>query len=184
MCGRSRTLREDRTVRDQAREEAVGRLSDAVALWRVGAAQAADVVSAAVECLVADVDSPTLRELAGVSPHESRFVLDPLVDQTLDELGADRLADADLQRAALTTVLRRYQRGELTAAEAARWAHQYIGHNGDAAFQMFVDFDDMYDTVNYPTYTAADPDTWMTEEADAFLAGRASPGRTRIWRRA
>ncbi|MGH3296201.1 MAG: hypothetical protein ACRDP7_30830 [Trebonia sp.] len=113
-------------MHDQATEAAVGRLSDAVALWRVGAAQASDVVNAAVECLVADVDSPTLRELAGVSPRESRFTLDPLVDQTLDELGADRLTDADLQRAALTAVLRRYQHGELTAAEAAQWAHQYI----------------------------------------------------------
>jgi hypothetical protein len=158
-------------------------LSDAVALWRVGAAQASDIVSAAVECLVADVDSPTLRELAGVPPRESRFILDPLIDQTLDELGAARLADADLQRAALSAVLRRYQRGDLTAAEAARWAHRYIGHSGDAACQIFVDFDDMYDTVDYyPTYTATDLDAWMTEEADAFLAGRTSPGRTRIWR--
>ena len=93
-----------------------------------------------------------------------------------------RLGAAGPRRAALTAVLRRYARGELTAAAAAQWAHRYIGRNGDAACQIFVDFDDMYDTVNYGSYTVADLDEWMAEETGAFLAGRASPGRTRIWR--
>jgi hypothetical protein len=168
---------------DRAGEDATGRLSDAVALWRVGAAPVSDVVDAAVECLVADVDSPALRELVGESPRESRFILDPLIDAALDELGAGGLVAANPQRAALTAVLKRYKRGELTAAAAARWADQYIGHNGDAACQIFVDFDDMYDTVNYASCTVADLDEWMAEETDAFLAGRASPGRTRNWRR-
>ena len=167
---------------DRAGEDATGRLSDAVALWRVGAAPASGVVDAAVDCLVADVDSPALRELAGESPRESRFILDPLIDQALDELGVDRLVVANPQRAALAAVLKRYKRGELTAAAAAQWAHRNIGHQGDAACQIFVDFDDMYDTVNYASYTMADLDEWMAEESDAFLAGRASPGRTRIWR--
>jgi len=169
---------------DRADEDATARFSDAVALWRVGAAPASDVIDAAVDCLVADVDSPALRELAGESPRESRFILDPLIDQVLDELGVDRVIVANPQRAALTAVLKRYKRGELTAAAAAQWAHRYIGHQGAAAFQIFVDFDDMYDTVNYGSYTVADLDGWMAEETDAFLAGRASPGRTRIWRSA
>jgi len=167
---------------DRAGEDATGRLSDAVALWRVGAAPASGVVDAAVDCLVADVDSPALRELAGESPRESRSILGPLIDQALDELGVDRVIAANPQRAALAAVLKRYKRGELTAAAAAQWAHRYIGHNGDAAGQIFVDFDDMYDTVNYASYTVADLDEWMAEESDAFLAGRASPGRTRVWR--
>jgi hypothetical protein len=167
---------------DRAGEDATGRLSDAVALWRVGAAPASDVVDAAVDCLVADVDSPALRELAGESPRESRFILDPLIDQALDELGVDRVNVANPERAALTAVLERYKRGELTAAAAAQWAHHYIGHDGDAACQVFVDFDDMYETVDFSSYTVADLDEWMAEESDAFLAGRASPGRTRIWR--
>jgi len=162
---------------------ATQRLSDAVALWRVGAAPASEVVDAAVECLVADVDSPALRELAGESPGESRFILDPLIDQAIDELGVDRLTLANPHQAALTAVLKRYKRGELTARAAAQWAHRYIGHLGDDRCQVFVDFDDMYDTVNYQTsYTAADLDEWMADESGALLAGRASPGRTRIWR--
>ena len=143
---------------DRAGEDATGRLSDAVALWRVGAAPASDVVDAAADCIVADVDSPALRELAGESLRESRFILDPLVDQALDELGVDRVIVASPQRAALTALLKRYARGELTAAAAAQWAHRYIGHNGDAACQIFVDFGDMHDTVNYASYTVADLD--------------------------
>jgi hypothetical protein len=53
------------------------------------------VVEAAVECLVADADSPALRELAGMSPRESRSILDPLIDQALDELGAGQLVAAN-----------------------------------------------------------------------------------------
>jgi hypothetical protein len=181
-CWATGPARQDGAVTDGDAGDATGQLSDAVALWRVGAAPASDVVDAAVECLVADVDSPALRELAGESPRESRFILDPLIDQALDELCVDRLVLANPQRAALTAVLKRYKRGELTAAAAAKWAHRYIGHLGDARCQVFVDFDDMYDTVNYASYTAADLDKWMAEESDAFLAGRASPGRTRIWR--
>jgi hypothetical protein len=163
---------------DGVAANATGQWSDAVALWRVGAAPASDVIDAAVECLVADVDSPALRELAGESPRESRFILDPLIDQALDELGVDRLVVANPQQAALTAVLKRFKRGQLTAAAAAQWAHRYIGHLGDARCQVFVDFDDMYDTVNYQaSYTAADLDEWMAEESDAFLAGRASAQR-------
>jgi len=98
--------RQDGAVIDGVAADATGQLSDAVALWRVGAASASDVVDAAVECLVADVDSPALRELAGESPRESRFILDPLIDQALDELGADRLVIVNPQRAALTAVLK------------------------------------------------------------------------------
>ena len=45
------------------------------------------MIDAAVACLVADVDSPTLRVLAGESPAGSRFDLEPVIEQTLDELG-------------------------------------------------------------------------------------------------
>lgn len=174
--------RQDGAMPEQAGEDATGRLSDAVALWRVGAAQASEVVDAAVDCLVADVDSPALRELAGESPRESRSILDPLIDQALDELGVDPVVVANPQRAALTAVLKRYKRGELTADAAAQWAHRFIGHNGDPTCQIFVDFDDMYNTVDYSSYTVADLDEWMAEESDAFLTGRVSPGRTRVWR--
>lgn len=49
-------------------EDALSRLQDAAILWSVGSDTAADVIAAACDCLVAGVDSPTLRILAGISP--------------------------------------------------------------------------------------------------------------------
>ena len=40
------------------------------------------------------------------------------------------------------------------------------------ACKIFVDLDDMYDTVGYSAYTKADLDEWMAEETGAFLSGR------------
>jgi hypothetical protein len=40
----------------------------------------------------------------------------------------------------------------------------------------------MYDTVEYSDYGTDDLDRWTADEADAFLAGLPSPGRTTVWR--
>jgi len=48
--------------------------------------------------------SPALRERAGQSPRESRFILDPLMDRTLDELGSE----IGLGKLAHSTASRRY----------------------------------------------------------------------------
>jgi hypothetical protein len=123
-CWATSAARHDGGVTDGVAGDAIEQLLDAVALWRIAAAPTSEVVDAAVECLVADVDSPALGELAGESSGESHFVLDPLIDQAVDELGVDGLVLANSQRAALTAVLRRYKRGELTARAAAEWAHR------------------------------------------------------------
>jgi len=86
------------------------------------------------------------------------------------------------QRGALAAVLHRFKRNEISARELARWAHTNIGHDGDAKYQVFVDLDDMYDTVGYADYDTEDLDHWTAEEADAFLKGGPSPGRTTVWR--
>jgi hypothetical protein len=48
--------------------------------------------------------------------------------------------------------------------------------------RFLVSFDVENETVNYASYTVAHLDEWMADETDAFLVGRASPGRTHIWR--
>lgn len=45
---------------DLTREAATSLLSDAVAIWRLQPGLVEDVVDAAVDCLVADVDTPSL----------------------------------------------------------------------------------------------------------------------------
>lgn len=173
---------QDERVQGPTPEDATVRFRDAVNLWRISATNTGEVIDAAVGCLLAEVDSPTLRELAGASPRDSQFELEPMIERTLQELGLEEVLDVGPQRGALTAMIRRFNDGDLSARDLARWAHSYIGHDGDASCQAFVDLDDMYDTADYADYGAGDLDRWTAEEADAFLAGRPSPGRTSVWR--
>lgn len=90
---------------------ATSRLAQEARLWRSqtdpgrgsGPGSTDSLVAAATDCLVAGVDSPALRELAGVSPDESRYVVGPLLDKVLQELGIQDAApaagaDIDLER--------------------------------------------------------------------------------------
>ncbi len=163
-------------------EDATARFCGAVDLWRLSAANTGEVIDAAVACLVAGVDSPTLRELAGASPRDSQFELEPMIECTLQELGLEHVLTLGPQRGALVAMIRGFKSGDFSARELVRWAHTYIGHDGDESCQVFVDLDDMYDTLDHSDYTAKDLDRWTAEEADAFIEGRPSPGRTGVWR--
>jgi hypothetical protein len=152
---------------------------DAVNVWRLcGAVYVADVIDTATECLVAGLDSPSLRMLAGASPHGSMFELDPLIRDTLDEMGLSGLLDTNVQLEALRAVLRRFEAGALSARELASWAHANIGHDGPADSEPFVALDDMYDEAEYLGYSKEELDEWAAAEAKAFLAGLPSPQHT------
>lgn len=81
----------------EARDLPELRLFNAVARWDAAyAAYAADpgaVVDAACQALVDGLDSPALRELAGMSARDRRDEVEPVVTQTLLELGVPRAAD-------------------------------------------------------------------------------------------
>lgn len=159
-------------------------LADAVALWRLlDGAAASDIIDAATQALVDGLDSPTLRELAGASPKASWFFLNPIIEQTLEELEMSDLLRESAQQTALRAMVRRFQAGTVSGRELARWAHLNIGHDGDAECRPFVELDDMYDIAEYVGYTEQQLDGWTAEEAEAFLAGRPSPGRA-DWRAA
>lgn len=161
-------------------EEAIERLCDTINLWSLSAAYTPEVIEAAVDALVAGADSPTLRELAGVSPRESQFELASLIETTLQELGQQHVLTDQPQRAALAAMIRRFKNRDLSARDLARWAHRYIGHDGDASCQVFVDLDDMYDTVDYSDFDEESLDRWTMAEADAFCQGTVgtAQGRT------
>lgn len=165
-----------------APDEATALLADAVSVWRLSPGTVNEVIDAAVQCLVAGVDSPALRELAGASPRDPQFVLEPLVEDTLAELGMLNVLSVNAQRGALAAMLRRFKRNEFSAREVVRWVHDHIGHDGDERCQVFVDLDDMYDTAVYSDVDTEELERWMTDEANAFLEGRPSPGRTTVWR--
>lgn len=149
------------------------RFVDVASLWRLDRATARDVIDAAVDCLLVDVSSPTLLELAGESPAISRSDLGPILDQVLDELGMHVPLARTAQAGAMVVLTRRFTRGEVSARELCRWAHGAIGHDGDPSCQAFVDLHDIYETVEY--YRDED-DTSLerrtAEAARAFLDAR------------
>ena len=123
---------------DLGPDETTALSADAVSLWRL-CPENANAVIDAVQCLVSDVDSPTLRELAGASPRESPLVLERLIEDTLQELGMQDVLAGNAHQGALAAVLHRFKGNQFSAREVARWAHTNIGHDGDARCQVFVD---------------------------------------------
>lgn len=164
-----------------AESAAVASFIDAVSIWRLTDGAVGDIIDAATDCLVEGIDTPSLSILAGESPRESRFVLEPMIEDAVRELGRGDLLDANRQRAALSAMLRRFRTGTTSARDLARWAHTHIGHDGEPECQIFVEVDDIWDQADYLDASEADLNAWLTREADAFLAGRPSPGWPNSW---
>lgn len=144
---------------------------DVVRLWRVvPGTYIGEVIDAATQCLVAGSDTEALRELAGSSPRESRFVVDPLVHSTVEQLKLSAALDPDLERSAMLALARRLTRGRIPARELAAWALQYVGHQGSVECQPFVNFDDMYDVADYAGHDESALDAMVRQEAAAWLA--------------
>lgn len=183
MCGVGAWLaRQNVRVDETPANEARAALADAIRMWRLEPITAEAVVDSAVGCLVAGVDTPSLCELAGAPPRTDVFSMEQLISDTLRELDMRALLEEDVKRGALVAMLHSLRSGRIEARELARWAHRHIGHEGDRDCQMFVELDDMYDTLDYANYSEADLARWALDEADAFLSGRPSPGHTDVWR--
>jgi hypothetical protein len=162
---------------DPADGRAALALVDAVSIWRLSDGPVSDVIDAATDCLVEGLDTPTLRILAGEPAWQPLFVLEPMIEDTLRELGLEEVLRGDGQRAALKAMLRRFKTGKVSARDLARWAHGHIGHQGDADCQVFVVLDDWWGELGSTNASEAELEAWTAREADAFLAGRPSPGR-------
>ncbi len=157
-------------------------LFDAVALWEVAETTgAAAVISAAVNAIVKGVDSPALRELAGLSGNESYWAMRPVVESTLEEFdiafpGPD---GDDIQIAATRVMCERLLDGILSARDFCSWAHSTIGHEGAAQLQPFVDLDDVYDIDEYAGHGVQALDDAAHAMAKLLLAGDPLPARYR-----
>jgi hypothetical protein len=160
-------------VGEQTAREA---LRDAVALWEVRTTFGPDaLIAAAGDALVAGVDSPTLRELAGASARDDYWTLRPLVEGALEELSIPLPAPGsdEIQIAATRVMAKRVINGALTPSEFARWAHGTIGHQGAPELQPLVDFDDAYDVTEYTGDTPSDIDEAARSMALSLLAGES-----------
>ena len=157
------------------RADARSALCDAAAVWRVAPSWGIqDVIDAAVQALIADLDTPGLRELAGANAHESFFALDPLVTRTLEELGCPTTDDDGDTVAALRALCHRVVSASLVPRDLADFAHRHVGHEGARSWQPFVTLDDLYDDAGYLGYTSEQCDQWVLDEALVFLAGEPS----------
>jgi hypothetical protein len=155
-------------------------LFDAVALWEVRTTSGAEeVISAATDAIVAGVDSPTLRELAGASPKEDYWTLRPLIEGTLDELGVPYPGPGtdEIQIAGARVMCRRLLDGTVAPREFATWAHNTIGHEGAGRLQPLVELDDVYDVCEYTGDTPDELDEAARSAAKSLLAGEPLPPR-------
>ena len=148
------------------------RLQDATALRSIRQGTAADVIEAACDCLVAGVDSPSLRILAGVSPSAGSQELIQWLEPTLGELGLTYFPEGgqEGEDAAVRVMATRLLAGALSPRELARWAHAVIGHDGTPLAEELVMLDDVYDTLEYGEQTEADTDARVLAEARRLTA--------------
>ncbi|GAA1716717.1 hypothetical protein GCM10009809_10970 [Isoptericola hypogeus] len=132
------------------------------------------LVEAAVDALVAGLDSPALAELAGLSPDDAFSVLELTAETAATELGL-HVPPADL--VATVKMRRRVQdllAGSIAPGELAVWAHREIGHDGLPSAQWLVEADDEYDAVEYSSLTVEEIDRFILTRAREFLADPAN----------
>jgi len=149
-------------------------LPGTLALWRGrrGAdvrLDPADVAEAATRALVAGLDSPSLRELAGLYADADEQDTGPLVDVVIAELGLDLPAGDDLVVLGFLHVVgRRALTGAIAPRWVTAWAHGHVGHDGPASMLGLVVADDEYDDLDILADWGGD--TRSATEAQADLA--------------
>jgi hypothetical protein len=159
--------RQDEVVRD---EDVRAKFGEVAALWAVGRRNAADVVMAACDALVAGVDSPSLAVLAGVPLRGGEYEVREVLPAALRELGLPAYSENDLPTdvAVLGILAAQVVDGSLPPYELAAWAsHDYEVQDAVPAAQELARLYDEYDYVGYTSVTGDEIDTRIVE-----LAGR------------
>ena len=154
--------------------DVAARLRDAAALWLVAPGPGAEaLIDAACDALVAGIDSPSLRMLAGESPRQTYFRLRPLVEVTLAELDQPPLPESgdDLEVAATRVMCRLLLDDQMSSRELAAWVHRNVGHGGARTLQPLVELDDAYDAMDYIGTPVEELDASVRTEATSLLAG-------------
>jgi hypothetical protein len=135
----------------EVKQRAIRDLTFAVAMWQVGSINSPVVVDRAVGALVAGLDTPGLRDLAGRVSDENWFEMRDLIEETFSELGAP-LPQIDTDASillALQFMCQQFASGQVSARELAKWAHAHVGHEGPALAQDLVVLDDAFDEIPY-----------------------------------
>jgi hypothetical protein len=128
----------------------VRQLAEDATLWSVGEVTTRELVRLACDALVGDLDSQSLRELAGASPEESQYEIEDLLERVGHAFGfvvyerdseSGRLAAARILAAQCVV-------GGLPPRELASWMHTRIKHgHEDRRVEALVSLDDRYDVA-------------------------------------
>jgi hypothetical protein len=121
-------------------------LQDMAALWSIGAASPQAVVRCACDALVAGLDSPSLRILAGLTRTEADYDVLEILPAALPELGLDFYPPGagDGQQAAVRVLAAQAVSGSLTPRALAAEVHRHFGHGLPLAARLAA-LDDEYD---------------------------------------
>jgi NADH dehydrogenase len=121
-------------------------LINQLSLGRVHPAVGAhDVVTFAGDLLVAGMDSPALRELAGESPAARFRDIAPLIERTLEELGAALPSPEEDQRRALWVMCEGLLEGTVTPRELTSWAVTVFAYDGPESARDLANLDNDFD---------------------------------------
>jgi hypothetical protein len=130
-------------------DRAIRALAECWALWPHVSGQPVAAIRAAAEALTLDVDSPSLRELAGLSERhaDASEVLD-LLAIALDELEVVAVSpDSDEgQLLALRYYCLQWRDGRISDAELVELAYSTIGYHGSLVARDLVELEDILTT--------------------------------------
>ncbi|WP_125776440.1 hypothetical protein [Antribacter gilvus] len=154
-------------------DDARSRLAETIGLFReeVRPATREALVEAAVDALVAGLDSPALAELAGLYPDDAWSELGQVADAVVQELDLYVPTGDEVAFVRLRRQIEALLAGSVSARELAAWAHSEYGHEGLDAVQAFVVADDEYDVLEYTSRSSDELDAWVRDQAQAFLDG-------------
>lgn len=149
------------------------RLQDTAALWSIRAARAQAVVTCACDALIAGLDSPSLRILAGLTRSEADYEVPEILPAALAELGLVFYPPGDPagQEAGARALAAQAVSGIMTTRELAAAIHQYFGHTLPLA-ERLASLADEYDMGAYSTLSQEQIGREVMAEAYRLLGER------------
>lgn len=123
------------------------RLVEAVARWTVTDGDRELLMETAVDALVVGLDTPSLRDLAGIDRLTDWADVDRLAARTLDELGHPAMTPELALRKATECQARRVLDGILHPHAFTTWAHAWVRHDGPDGLAILAELDDEYDIL-------------------------------------
>jgi hypothetical protein len=159
-------------------DQASRTLQDTAALWSIDAVSPQAVVRCACDALIAGLDSPSLRILAGLTRAEADCQVLDILPATLAELGLDFYPRGSRggQEAAARALAAQAVSGSLAPRELAAAIHRHFGHGLPLTERLAV-LDDAYDLGfdpgTYATMTREQIDQEVLAEAGRLTHGQA-----------